>query len=873
MGDPSTSKMDDAWVSLFTKSLANLTGDDPQSLQPAVERFHQAMQVAKLKIEKAGGGRLTLATTNAPVKLRLTALNSDDRIVTGFTGTATLSATDKTLATDPMQTAAFVGGVLDGVEVKFKAPNSSVVLTAQAQGASSTSEPFVVLPAMVKPRPGKALDVYNKTEKARAVLAGPPTNPGSAALAELRARRPAFALNNAPTQSEAAKKTGNFNPDDLENCGAVSLGAICGKSSTQVVEDYLRLKLRDQIAAKLAIDRPDLKGSQLDLALTQMLDTHVNDFKTIQNQSIYWRAESLKNLTYNFGEPQEGMPTNPYGEECGDAQLAANREMLVAEAKRRNDGGGVGGVKYKVVQDGLNDSENGKFYDPRNGELQAQMAKYPDGSQFQVFLNGPQFAGHWIYAEKYNGKIVMEDYQKALVIGKKGATAYTDGDVPHNPKNDEPDVFARACFIALCPESADETAIGAWAENPKWPQGGTPGRVQAPTAKTAEPSGPAAPESVVMEAVTDGTVADKVTDPEFRRGLLNYLGKPGAPDADTSKKLLQAFRVAPEDDAVLREAAFKKVFDCKLTSEGELPPKILNKMVDVLESLPQDLLPKVWKMKARKGKITTGMYNEQTRGGEIVYGADDAPDFGETYDANCPEESMGLRGSKNFDLIIRHEVGHDVDVKRGGAGLTQKPHAGAWKKHGGRLEVLKELSDVVDDYINALEQSLNALPAEFGNNTRKELKESFYNFMTEAACVDASALKSNLAKFLSGEKRLKQSASLDQIAGKVPADHLLVRLMYQGARDDNWAHFGGAPISHNNRVYLLKSDGDWYSFDVSSWGNRISNYQYASPGEWFAEFYAGINNSDKAIRKKCAAAYPEAKSWLGEQQMLLYPNE
>ena len=99
------------------------------------------------------------------------------------------------------------------------------------------------------------------------------------------------------------------------------------------------------------------------------------------------------------------------------------------------------------------------------------MAKYPDGTQFQVFLNGPTFAGHWIYAEKYNGKVVMEDYQKAKTDPKPekslGATAYTEDALPHSPKDDSPDVFTRGMFIAICPE---DTEVDAWAENPKWPQ-------------------------------------------------------------------------------------------------------------------------------------------------------------------------------------------------------------------------------------------------------------------------------------------------------------------------------------------------------------------------------------------------------------------
>lgn len=469
--------------------------------------------------------------------------------------------------------------------------------------------------------------------------------------------------------------------------------------------------------------------------------------------------------------------------------------------------------------------------------------------------------------------MVIEDYQKAVAAGKKGATAYTDGDVPHNPKNDEPNVFVRACFIALCPESADPVAIGAWAENPKWPQGGTPSRVVEPKVTApVEPSGPEAPQSEVLQAVTDGSVTAKLGDPEFRRGLLKYLDQPGRPDPGASKTLLAAFRAAPEGDSNLREKVFKKVFDCKLTSEGALPPKILSKMVDVLETLPQDLLPKAWKMKGARGKYTTGMYNPDTRGGEITYGIDDAPEFDESYDANCPEPEMALRGSKNFDLIIRHEVGHDVDVKQGGSDLTSKPACGAWLLHGTLKTVLGTMGGLVDDYIDTLEEAVKTLGVEFKEKVKAELKGSIETLVTQAACVDNAAWKSNFASLLA-EGRLIPKAEASTIAAVVPVDHELVHLLYQGARDDNWAHLSTPPRTLNGRVYLLKSDGDWYSFDVASWGKRISNYQYASPGEWFAEFYAGVNNADKGIRLKCGAAYPEAKSWMASKNLLLHPNE
>src|SRR5262249_12274595 len=161
---------------------------------------------------------------------------------------------------------------------------------------------------------------------------------------------------------------------------------------------------------KITKEKPGLKGPALDAEIKKELDCFL-----------------------------EGMPKNPKGEECGEAQLAANREMLIAEAARRNKESGDRGMKYKVIQDGMNDDDpaKAKLYKLGNKELQQQMAKYPNGTQFQVFLSAKGFS-HWVYAEKYNDQVVIEDYQKAN--GKdNGATAYTGDDQPHHPTTDSPD--------------------------------------------------------------------------------------------------------------------------------------------------------------------------------------------------------------------------------------------------------------------------------------------------------------------------------------------------------------------------------------------------------------------------------------------------
>jgi hypothetical protein len=896
MDDSAVSKIDDLWVQHFAKSMASLTGGSQEDLRKGVEGFEKAAvkagaenakkgPVTQYRIEAAAGGKLMLATAMTPVKVKVSALNASGIAVADFTGKLTLRGTGASLTpAESVETAAFVAGVLENIELKFKLPNGNVTLTAEGGGVTTTSAPFAVLALPGSGNSANGKQVAQKTEKARAVLAKPPANPGSAALAELRKMRPVAGLNDAPKASPAANQIGSGSVDDKENCGAVTLGAICGTTSTQLVEQMIRTRLGPAVRQKVALEFPQLSGQPLEAKYQERLDALAGNFNCIQNQSVYWRTESLENLRHNFypesGEIPKGMPTDPKGEECGESQLAATRELLVAEAKRRNEGGGIGGVKYKVIQDGMNDTDPalGKFYDLQTQELQKQMGKYPDGTQFQVFLTGPGFAGHWVYAEKYNGQVVIEDYQKAGAVAKKGATAYTDGDAPHSPVDDKPGVFEKGMFIALAPDTADEKAIGAWSENPMWPQGGVPSKV-APT-KVVEPEVIATPQTDVLDAVNGGKLAGKVTDPAFRKGLIAFLDKPGDVDETMAKKLLAGYREAPETDSELRELIFKKAFGCKINSmldgkRSAVPPKVLTKMVDILETLPRDHLPPQWELVGATGTTkTSGSWDPDNKKATFDYGADDAPGFDQAYDNAKPGDA--LDGTKCFDVMVRHEVGHSVHSDKGGEALTDSADGGSWQRHGPFANVVDAISGLMDDFGGRL-QTIFSMPSKPGADAVKEKIRG----LSQESLKEMGAFKKALgAAFatLPGIEFPPTATGLQQrqehVAGLLPMDHDLLKVIFQGGRLMPYFELGDAPIAVGGRVYLNAENADgWVSFDAASYAHKISIYQYRSPSEWFAEFYAGINNGSESVRKKVGGKYPKARAWLKSNKLLLYPDE
>jgi hypothetical protein len=244
---------------------------------------------------------------------------------------------------------------------------------------------------------------------------------------ELKARREARARLQVNDSANNKDKGGRVSYE-TQNCALTTMGAILGKNSSQVVEHYLVSK---GVSAKKA-----------------------KEFSAVQDTSIFWRADNNK-LAGNWGD--EGMPSSDTAEEVGDAQLSGIRDLIGAEVADRNKK--KDGLKYKAIQDGTPDK--GQMYPM--ADLLARMKKYPNGTQFQIFLNagsnapGVHGSKHWIYAEIFKGKLVIEDYQKTVDAKQKpttqtGYVVGDDGKGPNHPTTDQPSVFTEGCFIALVPD-------------------------------------------------------------------------------------------------------------------------------------------------------------------------------------------------------------------------------------------------------------------------------------------------------------------------------------------------------------------------------------------------------------------------------------
>jgi hypothetical protein len=279
-------------------------------------------------------------------------------------------------------------------------------------------------------------EIDRKRKDAKTVLDAAP-NEQSKGLKALRGVRPPKGLNDADQ--------GPYGPQYKHvNCALTTLAAITGQPASGAVAEYL-----EQVVGLTDVEK-------------------LGKYKYVQDQTVFWRAENgcLDPEANKFNETP-GLPEDEKSAEVGDAQLRGLRAMLRHVAGERNKGKTDAKDRVKVVQDGV--PEHKGMFDM--AELLGRMKRYPDGAQFEVFVRGQM--QHWLYAEKYNGEVVLEDYQKA--VAEEAAAAYAHGSGPHNPLTNADNAFTEGMFLALTPE-ADDRPVEQRPKDPKltedWPQVG-----------------------------------------------------------------------------------------------------------------------------------------------------------------------------------------------------------------------------------------------------------------------------------------------------------------------------------------------------------------------------------------------------------------
>jgi len=218
------------------------------------------------------------------------------------------------------------------------------------------------------------------------------------------------------------------------NCAVTTLGAITNGSSSDFVRDWMTEHGLGDIA---------------------------DECKAYQSETMWAFVEAGRAWIASSEEGDRRTQVQ------GDAQLRGIREALGKEAAARNKKSKESGLEFQVVQDGVNDTGGMHNID----DLMKRMATYPDGTQFQVFIKGDM--QHWIYAEKFDGQVIFEDYQTSSTeTGKTQTGKVASEGSPDHPLNGRKNAFSEGMFIALAPIKKGG-AVPDHATDPNWPDPGS----------------------------------------------------------------------------------------------------------------------------------------------------------------------------------------------------------------------------------------------------------------------------------------------------------------------------------------------------------------------------------------------------------------
>ncbi|MEM1432233.1 MAG: hypothetical protein AAGG09_22470, partial [Pseudomonadota bacterium] len=514
----------------------------------------------------------------------------------------------------------------------------------------------------------------SRTERASLLLSEPPRNVESEYLASLRAGRAKTGGNDSA--KNAVRTDWKSYTFEYENCAACTLGAITGTTSTGAVESFLESR-----------GLPREK---------------VDQFKGVQDHTLFYRAE-VGALDPSVAFNGENLANDNQAPVVGDAQLRGIREMIAATVKKRNeaDSDPHPPKELVAVQDGI--PERGQMHDMDT--LRGRMEKYPDGTQFQVFLAAGGFQ-HWVYAEVYNGKLVMEDYQLATDNGRDdpaGAAGYSDG-APQHPVNSQQDVFTEGMFIAITPKDAEGLPDPLLSAD--WPQIGSP-------------------EAIVIDLVVKASLK-----------IPRFLDTPGALETAWASALAEHADALEQYRPVAKEIAAKlEAFNRIAGESGEVTSARIDRASVVLAELTA-LLHAVTPPQLRN-TLEDRMLREVTRG---INGLRVALD--------------GAVKQRAMDDLMGHLTGEGAELRRnleakaaeisGLFGQQIGPVCNAWDRISPLFEQDGWSNETLDD-ADAIATDLKKACQPFGPPLGVLLTEKFRNPVKEKIALETSEFESDLA--------------------------------------------------------------------------------------------------------------------------------
>jgi hypothetical protein len=274
------------------------------------------------------------------------------------------------------------------------------------------ADPFSTL---FKPLPNDKQEQF-KTEAQNSPIHQAPQDPGSASLDAFRKKRPP-AINDAPLH-QGSSETHKL------NCSFCTVGAMTNQTASAVAKDYIDQKLPNagiKDSVKLA---------------SQEMTVWSDPARNPENTTA---AFDFKGQLDGMGGYLKNYAANP------DNKVTFKQDTPLKQDP--NVPGGHAPAPY-----------------PKD-ELMKRMDAYPNGTRFGVMVFGSSGNDtHWVQAEKYNGKLVFQDFQQNVKLPPEVQTRkklsdqqsikeprITNEKLPGGPM-DGKDIYQSGMFFALEPK-------------------------------------------------------------------------------------------------------------------------------------------------------------------------------------------------------------------------------------------------------------------------------------------------------------------------------------------------------------------------------------------------------------------------------------
>ena len=198
---------------------------------------------------------------------------------------------------------------------------------------------------------------------------------------------------------------------------------------------------------------------------------------------------------------------------------------------------------------------------------------------------------------------------------------------------------------------------------------------------------------------------------------------------------------------------------------------------------------------------------------------------------------------------LRHETGHAVDQKiKFTSARAKLPQFGGWRTYDEQKPA--EMKELATAFLLKAGFSAGQLDIPTKDTPIRTLRELLSERIASGELGIRPTWLHPFARVLGLTK-----PEVEQLF-----DALAKSMEIATAHPWTFSDGGGDLVKVGERMYHRDHYGTWVSYLAAERATALSNYQFSSPGEWFAEAYAAVYDSDKKSPARARLAAP-ARDW------------